>query len=119
MSASIPSKTTLPVLANVLLKTEDGGLKLTATNLEIGINCWVPGKVADEGDFFEIQPNHAANIRTLAREKYFDGLAIIRVQDNYVTQWGDPEEDEKKARPLGTAKASFDPEFSVPVSTAT
>jgi DNA polymerase-3 subunit beta len=38
------------VLANVLLKTENSGLKLTATNLEIGINCWVPGKIAEEGE---------------------------------------------------------------------
>jgi peptidylprolyl isomerase len=64
-------------------------------------------------------PLHAANIKTLVREKYFDGLAIIRSQDNYVVQWGDPEEDEKKAKPLGTAKASLDPEFDVPVSAAT
>lgn len=61
-------------------------------------------------------PLHAANIKTLVKEKYFDGLAIIRSQDNYVVQWGDAEEDEKKARPLGTAKANFDPEFSVAVS---
>lgn len=61
-------------------------------------------------------PLHAANIKTLAKEKYFDGLAILRSQDNYVVQWGDAEEDEKKARPLGTAKANFDPEFSVAVS---
>jgi DNA polymerase-3 subunit beta len=47
---AVSSRATLPVLANVLLKTENGGLKLTATNLEIGINCWVPGKVTDEGE---------------------------------------------------------------------
>ncbi len=47
---AVSSRATLPVLANVLLKTQDGGLKLTATNLEIGINCWVPGKVAEEGE---------------------------------------------------------------------
>ena len=64
-------------------------------------------------------PLHADNIRKLVRAKYFDGLAIIRAQDNYVVQWGDPEEDEKKAKPLGTAKAALDPEFSVPVSVAT
>lgn len=57
-------------------------------------------------------PNHTANIKTLAREKYFDGLAIVRVQDNYVTQWGDPEEDEKKARSIGSAKAALPPEFA-------
>lgn len=61
-------------------------------------------------------PLHAANIRTLVREKYFDGLAILRSQDNYVVQWGDPEEDEKKSKTLGTAKTNFDPEFSVAVS---
>jgi DNA polymerase III subunit beta len=50
VSRAVSSRATLPVLANVLLKTENNGLKLTATNLEIGINCWVPGKVEDEGE---------------------------------------------------------------------
>ena len=50
VSRAVSSRATLPVLANVLMKTEDSGLKLTATNLEIGINCWVPGKVTDEGE---------------------------------------------------------------------
>ena len=50
MSRAVSSRATLPVLANVLLKTEERGLKLTATNLEIGINCWVPGKVEAEGE---------------------------------------------------------------------
>ena len=31
-------------------------------------------------------PLHVANIRTLARQHYWDGLAIVRVQDNFVTQ---------------------------------
>jgi len=57
-------------------------------------------------------PNHVANIKALARERYFDGLAIIRSQDNYVVQWGDPEEDEKKQRPVRTAKAALPPEFA-------
>ena len=43
------SNRSLPVLTNVLLKTEDGGLKLTATNLEIGITHWVPGKIETDG----------------------------------------------------------------------
>ena len=29
-------------------------------------------------------PKHAANIKALVREKYFDGLAFLRSQDNYV-----------------------------------
>src|SRR5829696_259220 len=43
------SNRSLPVLTNVLLKTEDGGLKLIATNLEIGITYWVPGKIEVDG----------------------------------------------------------------------
>ena len=50
VSRAVASRATLPVLANVLLRTEDGGLKLTATNLEIGITCWVPGKVETGGE---------------------------------------------------------------------
>jgi len=38
-----------------------------------------------------VAPEHVANIRALARAHYFDGLAILRVQDNYVVQWADPQ----------------------------
>jgi peptidylprolyl isomerase len=64
----------------------------------------------------EFAPLHAQNIRTLVREKYFDGLAVIRAQDNYVVQWGDPEEDEKKARPLGSAQPKLASEFTAPLA---
>ena len=57
-------------------------------------------------------PNHVANIKALVREKYFDGLVILRSQENYVVQWGDPEEDPKKARPIRTAKAALPGEFA-------
>lgn len=41
------------------------------------------------------------NIRKLAAARWWDGLAIVRVQDNYVVQWGDPDgEDEARAKPL-------------------
>jgi DNA polymerase-3 subunit beta len=49
VSRAVSTRSTLPVLANVLLKTEDAGLKLTATNLEIGITYWVAGKVDTDG----------------------------------------------------------------------
>jgi peptidylprolyl isomerase len=57
-------------------------------------------------------PNHVANIKALAREQYFDGLAIVRSQENYVVQWGDPEEDEKKRKPMRDGKASLPAEFA-------
>lgn len=48
----------------------------------------------------QFAPHHADNIRALAHEHYYDGLAILRVQENYVVQWGDPDEkrDIKQAR---------------------
>jgi len=55
-------------------------------------------------------PQSAANIRVLAKAGYFDGLAIMRAQDNYVVQWGDP--DEKSPRSLGEAKKTIAPEFT-------
>lgn len=42
-------------------------------------------------------PEHVANIKALAHDKFFDGLPIGRVQDNYVTQWGDVDETRKTA----------------------
>ena len=49
VSRAVSSRSTLPVLGNVLIRTEDAGLKLTATNLEIGITYWVPGKIDADG----------------------------------------------------------------------
>ncbi|MBQ4853266.1 peptidylprolyl isomerase [Rhodanobacter sp. B2A1Ga4] len=64
----------------------------------------------------DFTPLHAANIRTLVRQHYFDGLAIIRVQDNFVTQWGDPNDDDNgdksKLRSLGKASKTLPPEFT-------
>ncbi|MBI2910671.1 MAG: DNA polymerase III subunit beta, partial [Chloroflexi bacterium] len=42
---AVAGKTTLPILGNVLFTTQEAQLKLAATNLEIGINYWVPAKV--------------------------------------------------------------------------
>ena len=67
----------------------------------------------------DFSPLHTANIRTLVREHYFDGLAIVRVQDNFVTQWDDPNGDDggdkAKMHPLGKAKAKLPPEFTRPI----
>ncbi|MFT3726925.1 MAG: peptidylprolyl isomerase [Terricaulis sp.] len=40
----------------------------------------------------DFSAQHAANVRALAHANYWEGAAITRVQDNYVTQWGRPEE---------------------------
>jgi peptidylprolyl isomerase len=57
-------------------------------------------------------PGHVANIKALAREHYYDGLAIVRVQDNYVVQWADPEADKPAlARKIQNAKRTLPGEF--------
>jgi peptidylprolyl isomerase len=53
-------------------------------------------------------PKHVANIKTLVHAHYFDGTAIVRVQDNFVAQWSDP----GNTRPLGSAQKTLDAEFS-------
>ena len=67
----------------------------------------------------DFTPLHAANIRTMARQHYYDGLAIVRVQDNFVTQWGDPAGDDddpgSKPRSLGKAQATLPPEYTRPI----
>jgi DNA polymerase-3 subunit beta len=46
---AVATRSTLPVLANILMATDESRLKLSATNLEIGVNCWVGAKVGQEG----------------------------------------------------------------------
>ena len=43
-----------------------------------------------------------ANIRTLARAGWYDGISVNRVQDNYVVQWGDPNYDNPEAEGSAT-----------------
>jgi peptidylprolyl isomerase len=61
----------------------------------------------------QVAPQHVANLKTLVRNHYFDGLAIIRVQDNYVVQWDDP--DHRRPVPAGVRPAV---EFTVDKSAA-
>jgi peptidylprolyl isomerase len=60
----------------------------------------------------DFAPQHVTNVRALVREHYFDGLAIIRCQDNYVVQWGDPNAEKPELkRKIQRAKATLPPEF--------
>lgn len=60
-------------------------------------------------------PKHVENILALARSGYYDGLAILRVQDNFVVQWGDPDaSDETKRKPLAAGVRTLPAEFTRP-----
>ena len=49
VSRAVSPRSTLPVLSNVLVATDEGRLRLSATNLELGITCWISAKIEDEG----------------------------------------------------------------------
>lgn len=59
----------------------------------------------------QFAPRHIENLRKLVAQQYFDGLAIIRSQDNYVVQWGDPKSGEADSRSYGEAASTLAPEF--------
>ena len=49
VSKAVSPRSTLPVLANILIASDEGRLRLSATNLEMGITCWIPARIDEEG----------------------------------------------------------------------
>ena len=49
VSRAVSSRSTLPVLSNILIATDQGRLRLSATNLELGITTWIGAQVENEG----------------------------------------------------------------------
>ena len=49
VSRAVASRTTLPITQNILLQTDQGRLRLSATNLELAISTWVGAKIEEEG----------------------------------------------------------------------
>jgi peptidylprolyl isomerase len=60
----------------------------------------------------EFAPNHVADIKRLARAGFFNGASVLRVQDNYVAQWGRPEGD---VSPVMAQKHTLPAEFDRPI----
>ncbi len=46
---AVATRSTMPILANILVETDDDRVKLSATNLEIGITCWIDANIEDSG----------------------------------------------------------------------
>jgi DNA polymerase-3 subunit beta len=69
---AVAAKSTLPVLSNILVATDNGRLRLQATNLEIAMTCWLGAKIETEGsvtipakllsDFVSNLPNDAVQL---------------------------------------------------------
>jgi DNA polymerase III subunit beta len=49
VARAVSPRSTLPVLANVLVATDEGRLRLSATNLELGITCWIGAQIVEDG----------------------------------------------------------------------
>lgn len=74
---AVASRTTLPITNNVLMVTDGGQLKLSATNLEIALSYWIGGKVDEEGaitvpsrlltDFISTLPPDRVDLATNAK----------------------------------------------------
>jgi DNA polymerase III subunit beta len=73
------ARTTLPITSNVLMETDHSRLKLSATNLEMAISCWIGAKVEEEGaitvnarlltEFINSLPNDKVDVSLPARSK--------------------------------------------------
>ena len=46
---AVSTRSTMPILSNVLLATDGPRLRLSATNLELSINCWIEAEIEQEG----------------------------------------------------------------------
>jgi len=49
VSKAVSPRSTLPVLANILIASDEGRLRLSATNIEMGITCWIAARIEEEG----------------------------------------------------------------------
>ena len=49
VSASIPTKTTLPVLSNILFEAAQDGISMSGTDLDLAVRVWVPAEVKEQG----------------------------------------------------------------------
>lgn len=49
VSRAVSARSTLPVLGNILLATDQAQVRLSATNLELAVTCWIGAKIEDEG----------------------------------------------------------------------
>jgi len=86
---AVATRTTLPITNNVLLATDEGRLKLVATNLEMAISCWIGAKIEEEGsitvparlltEFVSSLPNDTIEMNLSAQTKTL-GLKCARFE---------------------------------------
>ncbi|MDH5607422.1 MAG: DNA polymerase III subunit beta [Anaerolineae bacterium] len=84
VSRAVSPRSTLPVLANVLVASDGGRLRLSATNLELGITCWIGAKIEEEGSTTVPARTFADLVSTLPNGQVDMDLAV-RTQTLHVS----------------------------------
>jgi DNA polymerase-3 subunit beta len=75
VSRAVSPRSTLPVLSNVLVASDEGRLRLSATNLELGITCWIGARIEEEGSTTVPARTFADLVGTLPQEQVSLNLA--------------------------------------------
>ncbi len=89
LSRIVTTSNTLPILGNILLKTDQGRLKLSATDLEMGINYWIGASVEEEGEITipaRIFHDYVSNNNDEHIKLSVEGQQISLVSDHYSTK---------------------------------
>lgn len=76
VSRAVSPRSTYPVLANILIATDDGRLRLSATNLELGITCWIGAKIEEEGSTTVPARTFVDLVNILPKDKIDMSLAV-------------------------------------------
>jgi DNA polymerase-3 subunit beta len=79
VSRAVAARSTLPVLGNILLATDNGRLRLSATNLELGITCWIGAKIEEDGSTTIPAKTLVDLVNTLPPDKV-DLSLVVRTQ---------------------------------------
>jgi DNA polymerase-3 subunit beta len=79
VSRAVSTRSSLPVLSNVLVATDDGRLRLSATNLELGITCWIGAKIQEEGST-TVPARTFTELVTTLTDKQVDMILNVRTQ---------------------------------------
>ena len=107
--AAEPARTNGPIIGNVLAASKPADWRKLDPENTLYLELATGRVVIELAPAFA--PKHVANVKALAREHYFDGLAILRAQDNYVVQWGDPNAGKANARKVQRAEKRLPAEF--------
>jgi peptidylprolyl isomerase len=111
-SSSQPSATAASgrTMADVLATAQPGDFRAADPENTVYLELASGRVVMELAPLFA--PNHVANVKALVREGYFDGTAIVRVHENYVVQWSDPD----GKREIRGAKRTLPAEFERPAA---